>query len=60
MEQVSLFVGVFSIYLLMAVEEAASLMSIMAMASYGRQVFHFLLFAWGRDLKMNSRTILIF
>jgi hypothetical protein len=26
----------------MAVEEAASLMSIMAMASYGRRVFHFL------------------
>jgi hypothetical protein len=42
MVQVGFFLGISSIYLCMAVEEAASLMSIMAMASYGRQVFHFL------------------
>jgi hypothetical protein len=42
MVQVSFFVVISSIYLYMAVEEAASLMLIMAMASYGRQVFHFL------------------
>jgi hypothetical protein len=41
MVQGSFFVGIYSIHLCMAVEEAASLMSIMAMASYGRQVFHF-------------------
>jgi hypothetical protein len=39
---VSFFVVITSIYLYMAVKEAASLMLIMAMASYGRQVFHFL------------------
>jgi hypothetical protein len=42
MVQVSFFLGISSIYLSVAVEEAASLMLIMAMASYGRQAFHFL------------------
>jgi hypothetical protein len=42
MVQVSFFVGISIIYLFMAVKEAASLMLIMAMASYGPQVFHFL------------------
>jgi hypothetical protein len=42
MAQVSFFVGIDSIYPCMTVEEATSLMSIIVMASYGRQVFHFL------------------
>jgi hypothetical protein len=42
MVQVSFFVVISSIYLCMAAEEAASLMLIMVMASYGHQVFHFL------------------
>jgi hypothetical protein len=42
MVQVTFFVVISSIYLCMAVKEAASLMSIMAMASHVRQVFHFL------------------
>jgi hypothetical protein len=42
MAQVGFFVGISSIYLCMAVKEAASLMSIMAMVSYGPQFFHFL------------------
>jgi hypothetical protein len=42
MVQVSFFVGISSIYQCTAAEEAACLMPIMAMASHGRQVFHFL------------------
>jgi hypothetical protein len=42
MVQVSFFVGLSSIYQCTAVEEAACLMSIMAMASHGCRVFHFL------------------
>ena len=37
----SFFVGISSIYLCMEFEEATILLSIMAMASHGRQVFHF-------------------
>jgi hypothetical protein len=40
--QVSFFVGISSIYLCMAFEEAICLMSIMVMASHGCQAFHFL------------------
>jgi hypothetical protein len=36
--QVSVFVGISSIYLCMAFKEAACLMLMMAMASHGRQV----------------------
>jgi hypothetical protein len=42
MVQVSFFVGISSIYLFMAFNEATRLMSMtMAMASHGCQVFHF-------------------
>jgi hypothetical protein len=39
--QVSFFVGISIIYLFMAFDETTLLMSIMAMASHDRQVFHF-------------------
>ena len=39
--QVSFFVSIYSIYLSMAFDESTLLLSIMAMASHGRQVFHF-------------------
>jgi hypothetical protein len=42
MVQVGFFVGIFSIYQRMAAGEPTLLLSIMAMASHGRQVFHFL------------------
>jgi hypothetical protein len=41
MAQVSFFVGISSIYLCTAVDESTLLLSIMAMASYGRRAFHF-------------------
>jgi hypothetical protein len=41
MVQISFFVGISSIYLCMASNEAPCLMLIMAMASHGRQLFHF-------------------
>jgi hypothetical protein len=40
--QVCFFVGISSIYVYMTFDESTLLMSIMAMASHGRQVFHFL------------------
>jgi hypothetical protein len=43
MVQLRLFVDISSIYLCTAVDELSTLLlSIMAMASHGRQVFHFL------------------
>jgi hypothetical protein len=42
MVQVCFFVGISSIYQCTAVGESTLLMSIMAMASHGCQVFHFL------------------
>ena len=37
----SFFVGIYSIYISMEFDESTLLLSIMAMASHGRQVFHF-------------------
>jgi hypothetical protein len=42
MVQVCFFVDICSIYQCMAVDESTLLLSIMAMASHGCQVFHFL------------------
>jgi hypothetical protein len=39
--QVSFFVSIYSIYLAMAFDESTLLLSIMAMASHGRQFFNF-------------------
>ncbi len=39
--QVSFFVGISSTYLFMAFDESTLLLSIMAMASHGRQFFNF-------------------
>jgi hypothetical protein len=40
--QICFFVGMHSIYRCTAVDDSTFLLSIMAMASHGRQVFHFL------------------
>jgi hypothetical protein len=54
--QVCFFVSIFSIYRSTAVDESTLLLSIMAMASPGRQGFHFL-----RVVCVgNSRTFLTF